>query len=473
MALLPLSHLLSLLVLQQATAPAPGHTWIADLKARRSTLGSAELLVEGDVADIRSTSPTAKFGFYRLIDASDPGGLLIRTNELPKEGGALRVRARMTGQQPPDGSLVLDELERARTDQRSSVALLLVILCILAVITLGTLAFRAASAERRYKLAPPLWLLPDTGPYGKTLSTSPSPAAPGPLKFSAELEEQDRQQRDHLRKKRRNLTQLTLGALGLAGIGFVYLLVSGSAAAQVPAFIFIAAHDVPIPVAPAGAAGDTALALRSPGDSARPGFPDTAAREPVATVPPRRRDTTATTRPPRTTPRPVGTRDTSVAAPPVLPVPVPLPLPPPPPPAPPPPAPSPTPVDSLPPPDPAVERSRATAAMAEAVNSLIAAINGRRMNELAVLLPEALAGDLGRRERFVRLVREFEPRAVLGQLQNLTMTESGGEAVFAVNFSWRGDFGVASRKSGRFLGFVRRENTGWRFAGARLLDAVP
>ena len=111
--------------------------------------------------------------------------------------------------------------------------------------------------------------------------------------------------------------------------------------------------------------------------------------------------------------------------------------------------------------------------LAEAVNTLIAAINGRRMSELAVLLPEALAGDLGRRERFVRLVREFQPRATLGTLQNMSMAEGRGEAVFAVSFSWRGDFGVASRKTGRFLGIVRRDNTGWHFSGARLLDAVP
>lgn len=131
-------------------------------------------------------------------------------------------------------------------------------------------------------------------------------------------------------------------------------------------------------------------------------------------------------------------------------------------------------MDSGPPPrDPEVERSRATATLTEAANSLIAAVNGRRMTDLAILLPEAFAGDLPRRERFLRLIRDYGPRASLGNLELGTLAEDLGEARFSVNFSWRGDFGVDRRKSGRFLGRVRREPTGWHFEGARLLDAVP
>ena len=107
------------------------------------------------------------------------------------------------------------------------------------------------------------------------------------------------------------------------------------------------------------------------------------------------------------------------------------------------------------------------------MTALTAAINARSMAELAVLLPEALAGDLGRRERFMKLLKDFAPRATLGTVGPATLTEGGAEARFAVNFSWRGDFGVERRKTGHFLGTVRREETGWRFQGARLLDAVP
>jgi hypothetical protein len=120
-----------------------------------------------------------------------------------------------------------------------------------------------------------------------------------------------------------------------------------------------------------------------------------------------------------------------------------------------------------------VERSRATASLAQGVEGLVGAINGKRMETVALLLPEAVAGDLGRRERFVRLVREFGPQATLVSVGEPTLNEDRGEANFEVNFSWRGDFGVSRRKSGRFLGLVRRDDSGWRFVGARLLTAVP
>jgi len=89
------------------------------------------------------------------------------------------------------------------------------------------------------------------------------------------------------------------------------------------------------------------------------------------------------------------------------------------------------------------------------------------------MLPEGLAGDLGRRERFMKLVKDFEPRATLGTIDAAVLNQTGAEARFAVSFSWRGDFGVDRRKTGRFLGVVRREESGWRFQGARLLEAVP
>ncbi len=120
-----------------------------------------------------------------------------------------------------------------------------------------------------------------------------------------------------------------------------------------------------------------------------------------------------------------------------------------------------------------MERTRAAEVLADAASSLVAAINARRMTELAVLLPEPIAGDLGRRERFLKLLKDSGPRATLGTLEAATLTESGAEARFAVAFNWRGDFGVDRRKTGRFLGTVRREEAGWRFQGARLLDAVP
>lgn len=454
-----------LLVLQTAP-PAPKHTWIADLKANRTRLGTAEVRVQGDVVDIRSTSPTAKFGFYRLIDATDPLGILVRTNELPRDGGAMRVRAKLASQQPRDGSLLLEEIQREQLDKQSPVPLIVAAVSALGLLTLGGLLVRAALEERRYRVSPPLWLLPDAGPYGK-VTPPPKSDLPGPpLKYSPELEEADRRQRDQLHKRTRNLVQLTLGSLGLFGLSGAWLLISRPASAQVPAFIFIEADDVPIPAAGAPRFGDTALSVNPPVDTV-PRRVDTVriiAKNPTPAPPP--------PPPPGRGPR----RDTGSAVSPA-PAPAPAPTPVSPPPAPPPapsPEPSPPPAPpGPPPPDPEVERIRATDALSEAARSLVSAINAHRILEVAVFLPEGQAGDLGRRERFMKLLKDFEPKATLMAVEPGSTTLTAAEARFTVSFSWRGDFGVDRRKTGHFLGSARREESGWRFQGARLLDAVP
>ena len=449
---------LALLVLQTAP-PAPKHIWIADLKASRARLGTTEVRVQGDVVDIRSTSPTARFGFYRLIDASDPLGILVRTNVLPKDGGAMRIRAKLAAQQPPDGSLLLEEIQRERTDQQSSVPLIVVAASAVGLLTLAGLLLRAALEERRYRVSPPLWLLPDAGPYGKS-TPLPKGELPAPaLKYSPDLEEADRRQRDQLHKRTKSLMQLTLGSLGLFALSGAWLLISRPASAQVPAFIFIEADDVPIPSRLPPRLGDTAL-------SANPLNPDTLPRR-VDTV----RIIAKNPAPPPPPPPPTRRteRDTASA---VTPPPsaVPPAAPPPPPPA---PDPAPPPAPAPPAPDPEVERIRATDALTEAARSMVSAINAHRVLEVAVFLPEGQAGDLGRRERFMKLVKDFEPKATLMAVEPGTTSLTVAEARFTVSFSWRGDFGVDRRKTGHFLGSVRREDSGWRFQGARLLDAVP
>ena len=373
-------------------APQAKHTWIADLKANRATLGTAIVRVQGDVVDIRSTSPTAKFGFYRLIDASDPAGLLVRTNQLPKEGGALVIRAKLATQQPPDGSLLLDEIDRQRTDKAANVAVILVGISLAGVLVLAGLLLKAALDERRYKVSPPLWLLPDAGPYGKASGGAASPAPS--LKYSADLEEADRKQRQRLRERTRGLFKLTLGSVGLAALSGIWLLLSRPASAQMPAFIFIEADDVPIPAATASPpAGDTTLA-----QNPAPVRFDSAT---VQQQPPRRKDSVAGRRPIAPAPAPVPV-DTASRQPVPTPSPAPAPAP-----SPPPPPPAPAPEPSPPPLDPAVERTRATAALGQAAQSLVDAINGHRLIDVALLLPEGLAGDLGRRERFMKLLKDF------------------------------------------------------------------
>jgi hypothetical protein len=457
----------ALLFIQAGTPPAK-QTWIADLKAKRAVLGTAEVRVLGDVVDIRSTSPTAKFGFYRLIDASDPTGLLVRTNKLPKDGGSFHLRARVAAQQPPDGTLLLDELERSQTEKRSVLALVLGVISVLAMIVLAVLLGRAAVEERRYRVAPPLWLLPEAGPYGKALTVPGGPTPP--LKYSPELEEQDRRQHVLLRARKRRLFHLTIGSLAATAACGGWLLLSRPASAQVPAFIFIEANDIPIPAAVSpgpGTAGDTTLAqlmLPPRQDSLL------ALQVPVGVAGgTRRRDSARAAR--ASNPPVLHNVPDSAASPAAIPAPAPSPAPPP---APAPPVPPPAPPEANPPPrNPEVERSRAAGVLAEGVGSLVQAINARRMSEFSTLLPEALAEDTGQRERFLKLINDFSPRATMRSIEEVALSEDRGEAKFTISLTWRGDFGVGHRKAGRFLGVVRRQGNEWQFDGARLLNTIP
>src|SRR5690349_22163323 len=101
-----LPRLLSALVLATGPSAAPPHTWIADLKANRAAFAAAEVRLEGDVVELRSTAPGAQRGMYRLVDASDARGVLVRTDGLPSGGGAYRVLARTSAAQPTDSNFV-------------------------------------------------------------------------------------------------------------------------------------------------------------------------------------------------------------------------------------------------------------------------------------------------------------------------------------------------------------------------------
>ena len=101
------------------------------------------------------------------------------------------------------------------------------------------------------------------------------------------------------------------------------------------------------------------------------------------------------------------------------------------------------------------------------------AINGRQLESLARLLPESVAGDLKRRERFMSLLKDYSPRATLAKIEGTTLAENRGEARFTLELEWRADFGVGHRKTGQFVGLVSRSGADWRFDGARLLNSVP
>jgi len=462
MMLPSLLHFAFALVLVQS-APSAKHAWIADVKANRASLLGKEVGVEGLVVDIRSTASEARRGLYRLIDESDREGVLIRTNRLPADGGAFRVRTMVSSRQPADGSLLLEEISRHQTDAPSSLPMLLALLSAVALVVLAALTIRATRAERQYLVSPPLWLLPNAGPYGKS---GPGAAGQAALTYDPDLEETDRRQRERLKTRRRTL----LRALGVAVVALsvsgAWLLAGKPSSSPVPAFILIDANEAVAAPLPPVAILDTMFADR----------PIDQRFDSVLSAKPIRSDTSKSSRPATTvltaspaTRGPV--QRTEVVIPPA-PAPAPAPLPPsalPPSPIPPSPLP-PSPPAAL---DPETERRLATGAAAEGIGRVMAAINKKRVTELLVLVPEEMTGDAGRLERFVGLVKSFGPRATLGTVEPLSLADDLGEARFTVTFVWRGDFGVERRKAGRFIGVVRRQEGEWRFVGARLLDAIP
>jgi hypothetical protein len=457
---LTLSPLCFLLALAQATPPAPKHSWIADVRAARSTLLGKEVRVLGTVVDIRSTSAEARRGLYRLIDESDREGVLIRTTRLPRQGGTFEVRTLMAREQP-EGALLLEEVSRVQIDAPPILPKIVTFASAGLVLLLGVLLFRAIREERRYLVSPPLWLLPDAGPYGKS---APAGGAPAPaLRYDADLEEADRRRKEELRGTRRRLARMVLAALFGLVVGAGWLTATRPSQSVIPPFLLLDANEVVVPTSNmVGGPADTTLADRPIETSITPPAP--------APLPaPRDTGRSAGSAKPVPAPPP-GTRRDSVVVqrPEVVPFPAPAPAPAPPPPPPP------------PPPAPEVrkrsaeeERVLATEAIAAGINRIVAAANGKRTTELLVLLPDAMAGDQGRLERFVNFVKGFAPRATLGAVEPLALEEEQGQARFTVSFVWRGDFGVERRKAARFTGVVRRQGDEWRFEGARLLDAVP
>lgn len=448
------------LILQGSTPPAK--SWIADVKANQGTLGSKEVRLEGDVVDIRSTSASSRVGFYRIIDASDPEGVLLRTDKLPRDGGAWRVRAKLAAQQPTGGPILLDEIEQQRLDRRPVAPLVFGIGSVAMLVLMTVLLIRAAIEERKIQLSPPLWLLPEAGPYGKSL-TLPNATTPA-LTYSPELEEADRVRREQLRRRKRSLFRAMVGSWAMAGLSIAWFLVTEPAQAQVPAFIFIEANDTPIPPpltrtdtvnqVSQGTLDSLMLAMRKAAGEDQPRRTDPKKDPTGRNGPQDKAPVRQDSLPPfSTVPIPVFT-----------PAPSPAPSP----------APAPPPAPNNPPPrDPEADRVTVSQILTQSAGRLVDAINNKRWDNVARLLPEGISGDLKRRERFMKFLRDYAPRASLAGVEGTTLAEDTGEARFTVQFDYRGDFGVGDRKTGRFAGVASRSGDAWRFDGARLLNSLP
>jgi hypothetical protein len=456
----------------------PANTWIADLKANKALVAGRAVRIEGQVVDLRATSPMASRGLYRLIDATDPAGVLIRTERLPIDGGAFRVRGRVASTLSADSLPLLDEIERQRQGGSPFFPLALAGASGLALVALAILFARATTEEHRNRISAPLWLLPNLGPYGKTTAGTEG-AAPA-LNYEPDLEDADRLQRERLRRRKHSLFQALIASVAVAASSTAWAINTRHPSGPVPAFIFVDAEDRPVaePTPPALADQPPTVVIdsasKAPASSASSAFVTVRPEKPPTTPPPRRRDSapqrvavTAPVRRPDSVLRADSARATTAGTtaevtPPSR-VPVPTPSPPPPPVV--------EPRDETP--DPAVDRARAAEALSGLAGRLVAAIASKNMSELSSLMPADVAVDVGRRERFLKFVREFGPHAGLGGIEETTVAGDRGEARFAVSFTWRGDFGVDSRKPGRFLGILRRQNGEWRPAGVRFLDGVP
>ena len=468
-----LSSLLSVLVLAVGPGPAPPHTWIADLRANPSRFAAVELLLEGDVVELRSISPGAERGMYRLVDGSDHRGVLVRTDHLPGGGGAYRVLAGVAAAQPSDSNLVVDEFGRMQLDRPSVIPLLIAVLSGLGVVALTVLLLRVARQERRHFVAQPLWLLPFTAP-NEPASRGAEPPRP-PLRYDPEAEEADIRQRERLRQRKQQLAYALVAALAVtvtsgtwAARNFprsprvpVYVSVNFGDAGQLPATSLEAPDDTIAPDRPLVARPDSVQnrAYLAP----RNGATDPKRLPSVAVAPP-----SPTVSQPTTAPA----GSTMVAIPSLAPAPPPIAAPPPAPAPVPPPAP-PSAEPKQPVRSPADEKARATTILADLAVRLVAAINDRDVARLETLLPETLSQDAERRARFLKLVKEFGPRASLDGIGDPTLAEDRARATFTLSLSWRGDFGVARKKAGRFVGMIDRQEGTWRVEGISLVDAVP
>src|ERR1043166_174462 len=82
---------------------------------------------------------------------------------------------------------------------------------------------------------------------------------------------------------------------------------------------------------------------------------------------------------------------------------------------------------------PAEERELVALTVAEAVDHLVAAINGRNLRELNTILINDPGGVATRRQRFLQLIKEYGPRATLDNIDEAIVGEDRARAPFTVS----------------------------------------
>lgn len=466
---MPLRRSLPLLLSVALAVPALAQEQVARVKSAPQDYRGRSIELEGEAVEIQALSPRSRQGFYRLVDPTDPIGILIRTSNLPETGGPFRVRASVSLEVLRGGSLLLDEVSR-RTLRVNVLPLAIVValLGLAAVLWAGFSYLQARRRERMMRLAPPLWLIP--------AGTEPQAGAE-PLQghhFDYKLQYVEEERSTHIEGlKRRALRVLAPGLLVTLG-GSLWAGVLLRAESSQPAFVLLE-PETPLGGTPLATTGDTAITR--PDDTLRvvvqpppPPGPRTVPQETPRQPPPRqetpRRDTVSAATSARP---PVAAQDTArPVAQPVVAESVPVTTPPPPPPA---PEPEPERRPAAPAaPDPAEIRRAAEAELQGGIRRFASALAAREVGTVATLYP---AGGDARRIRFLDFVRDSRPEAALQGTEAVTVTEAAAQAPFTISFRWRGEFGVARRKDARFQATVRRTGGGWAFEGARLLENMP
>ena len=456
---------------------------VAQVKSAPQDYRGRPIRLEGEVVEVRGISPRTRNGVYRLVDESDPSGVLIRTKRLPDSGGPFRVEARLSPELLQNGALLLDEIDRDldRSPLRP-VALLIGILGLAGGGVAFGLFLKARQTERHLRLGPPMWLIP-TAHEAEGASAGEGDAPP-PVHFNYRLHYIEQERSTVLERRKRSWMALAAGGavISCAGAGLLFALRQADLAT--PAFVLITpGGDRAVAGADTVAHVDPATAGRRPDDTLRvglaaplsPGFMPAAVRDSLQrrraaqsdSVRQARQALAAAATPPRET------AVTRIAQPaPAVEQPTPAVEQPPPPPPPPVSPPRDTVVaEAKPRPDPEAVRRAAARELDGGIQRFMAAIVAKQVGVVGALYPAA--GDAKRRERFLDFLRTAAPGVTLRGTDPPVVNESSAESSFTVAFRWRGDFGVERRKDVHFAATARRSGDAWVFEGVRLLEAFP
>lgn len=498
--------LLSLPLTAFTVRPGLAQEPIARIKSAPQDYRDRRMQVEGEVVEVRALSPRSDRGVYRLVDESDPVGLLVRTTRLPETGGPFRIRARLSPELLQDGVLLVDEVDRslARTSMLP-IALGFGGLGLVGAVVLFGTYFRIRRRERHLRLGPPMWLIPaaveEPAPAEGTGEEGDGKTPPA-VEFNYRLHYIEQERSSSLEQQKRRALMAAVGASVVAAAGFGWFGVLRQVDAATPSFVLL----TPDPVLAEGSARDTALADSTAPPAARPddtlrvavATPPAAARPIPAVRPPaadtgRRRPPAEPAAPARsTTPVRQDTvavrrdttpfrQDTATVGSPVVvvtgaaraaaaatPPPQTVTQPPPPP-----PSQTTVPIDTprvAPRPDPAALRRAAVATLDGGIRRFVASLAGQPAT-VAVMFQST--GDTRRRDRFLDFLRQYAPSATLRGTNEAAVAETSAEATFTVGFRWRAQFGVERRKDARFAATARLAGDEWIFENIRLLEAFP